>query len=85
MDDELLVEQDALAAVSGSDSGSVPDEVDAILSSALSELDLVALGSGDRLITVSGEQMAARVHEWQRTAGEGQQAPAANRGKDTAI
>jgi hypothetical protein len=74
LDDELLVEQDALAAVSGSDSGSVPDEVDAILSSALSELDLVALGSGDRLITVSGEQMAARVHEWQRTAGTGQQA-----------
>ena len=81
LDDELLVEQGALdgedAAVSGSDSGSVPEDVDAILSSALSELDLVALGSGDRLITVSGEQMAARVHEWQRTAGTGQpqQAP----------
>jgi hypothetical protein len=45
--------------------------VDAILSSALSELGLddgsaSGGGGGDTVVRVSGEQMAARVQAWQR-------------------
>ena len=45
--------------------------MDAILSSALSELGLdgddaaAASGGGDTVVRVSGEQMAARVQMWQ--------------------
>ena len=52
--------------------GGVPADVDAILSSALSELGLSGAaqdGVDDRRITVSGEQMAAAVLAWQAREG----------------
>ena len=50
----------------------VPADVDAILSSALSELGLSMTagdGADDRRITVSGEQMAAAVLAWKAREG----------------
>jgi hypothetical protein len=51
----------------------VPADVDAILSSALSELGLSMTATDgsadDRRITVSGEQMAAAVRAWQAREG----------------
>jgi len=50
--------------------------VDAILSSALSELgldgdDAAPGGGGDTVVRVSGEQMAARVQMWQEAGQAG--------------
>lgn len=49
--------------------------MDAILSSALSELGLdgddAAPGGGDTVVRVSGEQMAARVQMWQEAGQAG--------------
>jgi hypothetical protein len=54
--------------------------VDAILSSALSELGLDddgdergGGGGGDTVVRVSGEQMAARVEAWQRSGNNAEQ------------
>jgi hypothetical protein len=53
-------------------------DVDAILSSALSELGLDddgdgGGGGGDTVVRVSGEQMAARVEAWQRSGNNAEQ------------
>ena len=53
-------------------------DVDAILSSALSELGLDddgdgGGGGGDTVVRVSGEEMAARVEAWQRSGNNAEQ------------
>ena len=68
----MVAAVDAEAPPQLSANSGVPADVDAILSSALSELGLSMTatdGADDRRITVSGEQMAAAVLAWQTREG----------------